>query len=68
MVTTEKTLPATVLSNRQTPPKQPKLSRTHRPENMSLEEWQRQLRVEYGKSQEFHLENRGDHPVFSEFA
>jgi len=50
------------------PPKHTNLSRTHKPENMSLEEWQRQLRVEYGKSQEFLLENRGDHPVFSEFA
>ncbi len=48
--------------------KQPKLSRTHKPADMDLEEWQRQLRVEYGKSQEFQLENRGDHPVFSEFA
>jgi hypothetical protein len=45
-----------------------KLNRTHKPENMTLEEWQRQLRVEYGTSQQFLLENRGDHPVFSEFA
>ncbi len=44
-----------------------KLSRTHKPEDMTLEEWQRQLRVEYGTSQEFILENRGSHPVFSEF-
>ncbi len=48
--------------------KQPKLSRTHKPDDMTLEEWQRQLRVEFGTSQEFQLENRGDHPVFSEFA
>jgi superfamily II DNA or RNA helicase len=48
--------------------KQPRLSRTHKPDDMTLEEWQRQLRVEYGTSQEFLLENRGDHPVFSEFA
>lgn len=48
--------------------KQPKLSRTHKPDDMTLEEWQRQLRVEYGASQEFQLENRGDHPVFSEFS
>ncbi|MDA8427905.1 MAG: DEAD/DEAH box helicase [Geobacteraceae bacterium] len=50
------------------PPKQAKLSRTHKPEDMTLEEWQRQLRMEYGESQEFLLENRGEHPVFSEFA
>ena len=48
--------------------KQAKLIRTHKPEDMTLENWQRQLRVEYGTSQESLLENRGNHPVFSEFA
>ena len=46
----------------------PKLSRTHRPEGMELEEWQRELRKQYGVEQTFLLENRGGHPVFSDFS
>lgn len=45
-----------------------KLSRTHRPEGMELEEWQRELRKQYGVEQTFILENRGGHPVFSDFS
>lgn len=45
-----------------------KLSRTHRPEHLSLEEWQVALRREYGKEQNFSLQNLGDQPVFSDFA
>jgi superfamily II DNA or RNA helicase len=43
------------------------VSRTHKPNDLSLEEWQRLLRKQYGEQQGFLLENRGDHPVFSEF-
>jgi len=43
-----------------------KISRTHKPENMTLEEWQLALRKQFGEQQEFILENRGSHPVFSE--
>ncbi|MFZ3207780.1 MAG: DEAD/DEAH box helicase, partial [Geobacteraceae bacterium] len=46
----------------------PKLSRTHWPEGMELEEWQRELRKQYGTEQSFLLENRGGHPVFSDFS
>jgi superfamily II DNA or RNA helicase len=44
-----------------------KISRTHKPEDLELEEWQRQLRQQYGEQQEYHLENRGDHSIFSDF-
>lgn len=44
------------------------VSRTHKPEGLDLEEWQRLLRTQYGEQQNFLLENQGDHPVFSEFA
>jgi superfamily II DNA or RNA helicase len=44
-----------------------KLSRLHKPEGMSLEEWQVELRRQFGRSQKFTLKNVGDHRVFSEF-
>ncbi|MDB5385070.1 MAG: Non-specific serine/threonine protein kinase, partial [Planctomycetaceae bacterium] len=44
-----------------------KVSKTNKPENLSLEEWQRQLRRQFGRDQKFKLTNVGDHPVFSEF-
>jgi superfamily II DNA or RNA helicase len=34
---------------------------------MSLEEWQIQLRRQFGSEQNFRLQNLGEHPVFSEF-
>jgi len=34
---------------------------------MSLTEWQRELRREYGREQAFQIKNIGDDPVFSEF-
>lgn len=48
-------------------PAEHKLSRTHRPEGMELEQWQRELRRQYGAEQAFLLENRGEHPIFSDF-
>ena len=47
--------------------KQPKYSRLHKPEGMSLEDWQIELRRQFGREQNFELENRGEHPIFSEF-
>lgn len=35
---------------------------------MSLEDWQRELRRQYGPDQAFQLTNVGDHPVFSEYS
>src|SRR5205085_6870018 len=48
-------------------PQKPRLSRQHKPEGMSLEEWQVQLRRQFGQEQRFRLANLGEHPVFSDF-
>ena len=46
----------------------PKLSRLHRPEELSLEAWQRELRRQFGREQKFLLKSSaGGHPVASEF-
>lgn len=47
--------------------KQAKLSRLHKPEDMSLEAWQRELRRQFGREQKFLLKNTGEHPLFSTF-
>jgi superfamily II DNA or RNA helicase len=47
--------------------KPPKLSRLLKPEDMSLEDWQVELRRQFGREQSYRLKNVGDHPVFSEF-
>jgi superfamily II DNA or RNA helicase len=44
-----------------------KLSRLQKPEGMSLESWQIELRRQFGRDQRFAIVNVGDHPVFSEF-
>jgi superfamily II DNA or RNA helicase len=44
-----------------------KLSRLHKPSDMSLEVWQRGLRRQFGREQSFTLTNQGTEPVFSEF-
>src|SRR5262245_50185056 len=48
--------------------KKPKLSRQHKPADMSLEQWQTELRRQFGREQKFLLTNLGDHPVFTEFS
>jgi superfamily II DNA or RNA helicase len=47
--------------------KEPKLSRTHAPANLSPLDWQRGLRRQFGREQVFGLENLGSEPFFSEF-
>jgi superfamily II DNA or RNA helicase len=47
--------------------KEPKLSRTHAPVDLSPLEWQRGLRRQFGREQAFGLENLTDEPFFSEF-
>jgi superfamily II DNA or RNA helicase len=47
--------------------KKPKLSRLHKPEGMSLEDWQIELRRQFGREQKFTLRNLGEERVFSEF-
>src|SRR5262245_39480967 len=44
-----------------------KLSRLQKPEGMSLEDWQIELRRQFGREQRFKLKNLGDQRVFSEF-
>ena len=44
-----------------------KLSRTSRPANLSLEDWQIALRRQYGQEQNFGLRNLGEQSVFSDF-
>ncbi len=46
---------------------EPRLSRLHPPTDMALEAWQTALRRQYGREQNFALENIGTEPVFSEF-
>ena len=43
-----------------------KLSRNKRPEGMSLENWQRELRRQFGRELDYRLDNLGDQPIFSE--
>ena len=60
----------TTTTKRQKPGKKrkpPKLSRLHKPEGMSLEDWQVELRRQFGREQKYRLKNVGDHPFFSEF-
>jgi hypothetical protein len=45
----------------------PKLSRMRKPEEMSIEAWQRELRRQFGPEQPLELTNLGGEPVFSEF-
>ncbi|MGB8398319.1 DEAD/DEAH box helicase [Bradyrhizobium sp.] len=49
------------------PNREPKLSRTHAPVNLSPADWQRGLRRQFGREQAFGLENLGGEPFFSEF-
>jgi ERCC4-related helicase len=49
------------------PNKEPKLSRTHAPADLSPVEWQRGLRRQFGREQAFGLENLTSEPFFSEF-
>jgi hypothetical protein len=47
--------------------KEPKLSRLHAPGGMPVDVWQRSLRRQFGRDQNFKFENLGNQPIFSEF-
>jgi superfamily II DNA or RNA helicase len=49
------------------PKKEPKLSRTRAPADLSPLDWQRGLRRQFGREQAFGLENLDSEPFFSEF-
>ncbi|HZD51694.1 MAG TPA: DEAD/DEAH box helicase, partial [Woeseiaceae bacterium] len=55
------------LNSKTTLNKEPKLSRTHAPADLSPVEWQRGLRRQFGREQAFGLENLTSEPFFSEF-
>ncbi len=44
-----------------------KISRTRKPDGMSLEQWQVELRRQFGREQPFELENLGSEPLFSDY-
>lgn len=46
---------------------EPKLSRMHMPDGLSTVEWQRRLRRQFGREQQFELFNQGTEKFFSEF-
>lgn len=46
---------------------EPRLSRTRRPPELEVADWQTALRRQFGREQRFGLENLGQAPVFSDF-
>jgi superfamily II DNA or RNA helicase len=44
-----------------------RLDRARPPQDASLEDWQRGLRVQFGRDEKFGLVNLGEEPIFSEF-
>jgi hypothetical protein len=70
-ITTGKSSPAQIkasLKKNNTKDAETKVSRTHKPEEMGLEEWQAKLRKQFAEGQPFRLKNIGEHPIFSEFS
>jgi superfamily II DNA or RNA helicase len=47
--------------------REPTLSHLRQPGGLEVEQWQMQLRRQFGRAQSFKVENLGDEPVFSEF-
>ncbi|MGE0385207.1 MAG: DEAD/DEAH box helicase [Gammaproteobacteria bacterium] len=45
----------------------PRISHTHAPADLAPHEWQRALRRQFGREQNFRMENVGGEPFFSEF-
>ena len=54
-------------TGRTTQTAEPRLSRTRRPPEIEVADWQTALRRQFGREQAFGLENLGADPVFSEF-
>ena len=46
---------------------EPRLSRTRKPQQLDAADWQTALRRQFGREQDFELENLGSEPLFSEF-
>ncbi|MDX1252070.1 MAG: DEAD/DEAH box helicase family protein [Gammaproteobacteria bacterium] len=63
-----KTKPRNIKTTKTSKPvREPKLSRTQAPAELSPVDWQRALRRQFGREQAFGLENIGEEPFFSEF-
>ena len=54
-------------SSRSSSSTEPRLSRLHAPPKLTAEQWQRDLRRQFGREQVFGLTNLGSEPIFSEF-
>ena len=67
MVTPRLKPPAKSKSTGKNPPPRRKLSHTHQPPEMSLKQWQIELRRQYAQDQSFEIENIGGQKVFSDF-
>lgn len=50
-----------------TQPAKPRLSRSRRPPELEVADWQAALRRQFGREQAFELKNLGNQPVFSDF-
>jgi len=60
--------PTSAKSKRKSPTlKKKRLSRLRKPEGMSLEAWQVELRRQFGREQNFQMKNVGKEPIFSDF-
>ena len=49
------------------PAPEPRLSRTRRPPEVAVPDWQTALRRQFGREQHFELQNLGSEPVFSDY-
>lgn len=45
----------------------PRIPYHFKPDNLTLEEWQKALRKQFGSEKKFSIENVGNHPVFSDY-
>lgn len=45
-----------------------RVPKTHKPDDIEVDEWQRLLRRQYAEMLLFRIKNTGEHPIFSEFA
>lgn len=60
-------VPAKSAKGRSSLAAEPRLSRTRRPPEVAVADWQTALRRQFGREQRFGLENTGADPVFSDF-
>ena len=61
----KKNSPNTTKTARRSAPKPAKLSRLKRPADMSLEDWQVELRRQFGREQDYRLKNVGEQTVIT---